>query len=51
MHGLPCIEKIVSSVEDTPEPIGTDITGSIPVWIRGSFLRNGPGKFEIGNQK
>ncbi|XP_040049427.1 carotenoid-cleaving dioxygenase, mitochondrial isoform X2 [Gasterosteus aculeatus] len=51
VHGLPCIEKIVSSVEDTPEPIGTDITGSIPVWIRGSFLRNGPGKFEIGNQK
>ncbi|KAL6104985.1 bco2 [Pungitius sinensis] len=51
VHGLPCIENIVSSVEDTPNPIGTDITGSIPVWIRGSFLRNGPGKFEIGNQK
>ncbi|KAM8903763.1 carotenoid-cleaving dioxygenase, mitochondrial-like [Spinachia spinachia] len=51
VRGLPCIANIVSSVEDSPEPIGTDVTGSIPVWIRGSFLRNGPGKFEIGNQK
>ncbi|KAM7413682.1 hypothetical protein PAMA_020862 [Pampus argenteus] len=49
VRGLPCIEKLVSSVEDTPEPINTDITGKIPVWINGSFLRNGPGKFEIGN--
>ncbi|TNN34157.1 Beta,beta-carotene 9',10'-oxygenase [Liparis tanakae] len=51
VHGLPCIEKIVSSVEDTPEPIGTTVTGTIPDWINGSFLRNGPGKFEIGKQK
>ncbi|KAM6932109.1 beta-carotene oxygenase 2b [Lycodopsis pacificus] len=51
VHGLPCIEKIVSSVEDTPEPISTNITGRIPTWIEGSFLRNGPGKFEIGNHK
>ncbi|TKS81485.1 Beta,beta-carotene 9',10'-oxygenase [Collichthys lucidus] len=51
VHGLPCIEKIVTSVEDTPEPITTNIIGKIPEWINGSFLRNGPGKFEIGNQK
>lgn len=51
VHGLPCIEKIVSSVEDTPEPIITKITGKVPEWINGKFLRNGPGKFEIGNQK
>ncbi|KAG7237030.1 hypothetical protein INR49_032875 [Caranx melampygus] len=51
VHGLPCIEKIVSSVEDTPEPINTIITGRIPAWIKGNFLRNGPGKFEIGNQQ
>ncbi|XP_028320405.1 beta-carotene oxygenase 2b [Gouania willdenowi] len=50
VHGLPCIEKIVSSVEDKPEPISTNITGTIPQWINGNFLRNGPGKFEIGNQ-
>ncbi|XP_060902015.1 carotenoid-cleaving dioxygenase, mitochondrial-like [Labrus mixtus] len=51
VHGLPCIEKIVSSVEETPEPIVTKITGKIPEWINGNLLRNGPGKFEIGNQK
>ncbi|CAJ1065991.1 beta%2Cbeta-carotene 9',10'-oxygenase-like [Xyrichtys novacula] len=51
VHGLPCIENIVRSVEETPEPITTTITGKIPEWISGSFLRNGPGKFEIGNQK
>uniref|UniRef100_A0A3Q1EXR1 Beta-carotene oxygenase 2b n=1 Tax=Acanthochromis polyacanthus TaxID=80966 RepID=A0A3Q1EXR1_9TELE len=48
---LPCIEKLVSSVEDTPEPISTRISGTIPEWINGSFLRNGPGKFEIGDHK
>lgn len=51
VHGLPCIEKIVSSVEETPEPIITKITGKVPEWINGKFLRNGPGKFEIGSQK
>uniref|UniRef100_A0A8D3DS52 Beta-carotene oxygenase 2b n=1 Tax=Scophthalmus maximus TaxID=52904 RepID=A0A8D3DS52_SCOMX len=51
VHGLPCIEKIVRSVEDTPNPINTNIIGRIPEWIEGSFLRNGPGKFEIGNNR
>ncbi|XP_047246821.1 beta-carotene oxygenase 2b isoform X1 [Girardinichthys multiradiatus] len=51
VHGLPCIERIVTSVEDTPEPISTDIIGTIPNWIHGNFLRNGPGKFEIGNHR
>uniref|UniRef100_A0A8C6SN15 Beta-carotene oxygenase 2 n=1 Tax=Neogobius melanostomus TaxID=47308 RepID=A0A8C6SN15_9GOBI len=51
VHGLPCIEKIVCSVEETPEPIETNIIGKIPNWINGNFLRNGPGKFEIGNHK
>ncbi|XP_076748196.1 carotenoid-cleaving dioxygenase, mitochondrial isoform X2 [Maylandia zebra] len=51
VRGLPSIEKIVSSVEDTPRPISTQIVGTIPEWIKGNFLRNGPGKFEIGNHK
>ncbi|XP_051934902.1 beta-carotene oxygenase 2b [Hippocampus zosterae] len=51
MHDLPCIEKIVCTVGETPHPIQTNITGKFPEWINGSFLRNGPGKFEIGNQK
>ncbi|XP_063063493.1 beta-carotene oxygenase 2b [Engraulis encrasicolus] len=51
VHGLPCIEKIVRSVEDHPEPLQTVIRGTIPHWIKGSFLRNGPGKFEIGKHQ
>uniref|UniRef100_A0A4W5LB48 Beta-carotene oxygenase 2a n=1 Tax=Hucho hucho TaxID=62062 RepID=A0A4W5LB48_9TELE len=51
VHGLPCIEKIVASVDETPETISTNISGTIPEWIRGNFLRIGPGKFEIGNNK
>uniref|UniRef100_A0A6Q2ZDL9 Beta-carotene oxygenase 2b n=1 Tax=Esox lucius TaxID=8010 RepID=A0A6Q2ZDL9_ESOLU len=51
VHGLPCIERIVCSVDETPEAIPTTIRGTIPEWITGNFLRNGPGKFEIGNNK
>ncbi|KAJ8343112.1 hypothetical protein SKAU_G00330400 [Synaphobranchus kaupii] len=48
--GLQCIASLVHSVEETPEPIKTTVRGNIPAWISGSFLRNGPGKFEFGNQ-
>jgi len=51
VHGLPSISPLVSSVEETPEPIPTTVKGTIPTWIRGSLLRNGPGKFEFGNQQ
>uniref|UniRef100_A0A673JA58 Carotenoid-cleaving dioxygenase, mitochondrial n=1 Tax=Sinocyclocheilus rhinocerous TaxID=307959 RepID=A0A673JA58_9TELE len=35
---------------ETPEPIPTTVKGTIPTWIHWSLLRNGPGKFEFGNQ-
>lgn len=46
---LQTIAPLVSSVEETPEPITTEVQGNIPAWINGNFLRNGPGKFEFGN--
>ncbi|KAK2816372.1 hypothetical protein Q7C36_022643 [Tachysurus vachellii] len=49
-HGLQGIVPLVQSVEETPEPIPTTIKGTIPPWIHGNFLRNGPGKFEFGNK-
>ncbi|XP_022523373.2 carotenoid-cleaving dioxygenase, mitochondrial isoform X2 [Astyanax mexicanus] len=49
-HGLQCIAPLVRTAEETPEPIPTTVKGTIPSWIRGSLLRNGPGKFEFGNQ-
>lgn len=50
-HGLQDIVPLVQSVEETPEPVPTTIKGTIPTWIHGNFLRNGPGKFEFGNQQ
>ncbi|XP_012690255.2 beta,beta-carotene 9',10'-oxygenase [Clupea harengus] len=50
IHGLQSIATLVRSVEETPKPISTQVKGTIPTWIRGNLLRNGPGKFEFGNE-
>ncbi|XP_072516214.1 beta,beta-carotene 15,15'-dioxygenase isoform X2 [Salminus brasiliensis] len=31
-----------------PEPINTEVTGSIPDWLQGTLIRNGPGLFSVG---
>lgn len=49
VKGLETIEPLVRSVEETPKPISTKVQGTIPSWINGKLLRNGPGKFEFGN--
>lgn len=49
--GLESLAALVTSVEETPDPIPTTISGAIPAWISGSFLRNGPGKFEFGEDR
>lgn len=49
--GLESVAPLVQSVEETPDPIPTTIKGTFPSWINGSFLRNGPGKFEFGTDK
>ncbi|XP_070533122.1 beta,beta-carotene 15,15'-dioxygenase-like [Ptychodera flava] len=40
-----------SAKQETPEPIATSISGEVPKWIDGSLYRNGPGLFEVGNEK
>uniref|UniRef100_A0A8C5EKA9 Carotenoid-cleaving dioxygenase, mitochondrial n=1 Tax=Gouania willdenowi TaxID=441366 RepID=A0A8C5EKA9_GOUWI len=49
LKGLESIAPLVRSVEETPTPIRTKVHGTIPSWIKGQLLRNGPGKFEFGN--
>uniref|UniRef100_A0A8C0FZF5 Uncharacterized protein n=1 Tax=Chelonoidis abingdonii TaxID=106734 RepID=A0A8C0FZF5_CHEAB len=49
--GLQCISPLMRSVEETPQPILTKVKGHIPKWLNGSLLRNGPGKFEFGEEK
>uniref|UniRef100_I3JD70 Carotenoid-cleaving dioxygenase, mitochondrial n=1 Tax=Oreochromis niloticus TaxID=8128 RepID=I3JD70_ORENI len=48
LKGLETIAALVRSVEETPEPVATKVEGTIPSWINGRLLRNGPGKFEFG---
>lgn len=33
------------------KPVEGTVTGEIPSWIKGSLYRNGPGKFEFGDDK
>lgn len=49
LTGLETIEPLIRSVEESPEPISTEVKGTIPSWLNGKLLRNGPGKFEFGN--
>ncbi|XP_038634401.1 beta,beta-carotene 9',10'-oxygenase-like isoform X2 [Scyliorhinus canicula] len=47
--GLECLAPLFMTAEETPEPIPVKVKGEIPKWLRGNLLRNGPGKFEFGN--
>ncbi|XP_044262087.1 carotenoid isomerooxygenase [Tribolium madens] len=38
-----------SCTEEISEPITGTITGTIPTWLRGCLLRNGPGSIKVGN--
>ncbi|XP_075695865.1 carotenoid-cleaving dioxygenase, mitochondrial-like [Rhinoderma darwinii] len=49
--GVECIAPLFQTVQETPQPVPTKVTGTIPKWIRGSLLRNGPGRFEFGSDK
>ncbi|XP_075460122.1 carotenoid-cleaving dioxygenase, mitochondrial-like isoform X2 [Ascaphus truei] len=49
--GVECIAPLFQTVQETPRPIPTQVTGTIPKWVKGSLLRNGPGRFEFGNDK
>ena len=41
---------LYETFEDIPNPIQGNISGQIPHWLKGRFLKNGPGMFEFGNQ-
>ena len=41
---------LYETFEDIPDPIQGNISGQIPHWLKGRFLKNGPGMFEFGNQ-
>ncbi|XP_019719752.1 beta,beta-carotene 9',10'-oxygenase-like isoform X1 [Hippocampus comes] len=49
LKGLETLAPLVRSVEETPDVIHAEVQGTIPHWINGSLLRNGPAKFEFGD--
>lgn len=38
-----------SCEEEIAEPITGQVIGTIPKWIKGSLLRNGPGRLKVGD--
>lgn len=40
---------LFSSTEEYTDPMACEVVGQIPHWLRGSFIRVGPGKFEWGD--
>merc|ERR1719334_559382 len=39
------------SAEEMTEPLLVQAQGSVPGWLAGTLLRNGPGLFEFGEEK
>lgn len=42
---------IFETMEELEEEVTATVTGTIPSWLKGTLLRNGPGKFEFGDSK
>ncbi|XP_036399834.1 beta-carotene oxygenase 1, like [Megalops cyprinoides] len=34
---------------ETPEPVKANVEGTLPHWLQGTLLRNGPGMFSVGD--
>lgn len=37
--------------KETPEPVQAQVKGSVPSWLEGTLLRNGPGLFSVGDSQ
>ncbi|XP_072235248.1 beta,beta-carotene 15,15'-dioxygenase [Leuresthes tenuis] len=42
---------IAQNGSETPEPVTAQVKGSIPSWLQGTLLRNGPGLFSVGSSE
>ncbi|XP_074549550.1 beta,beta-carotene 15,15'-dioxygenase [Halichoeres trimaculatus] len=41
--------NICKNTEESPEPLKAEVKGTIPSWLQGTLLRNGPGIFSVGD--
>ncbi|XP_017290035.1 beta-carotene oxygenase 1, like [Kryptolebias marmoratus] len=42
---------IAKNGSETPEPVKAQVKGSLPSWLQGTLLRNGPGLFSVGDSE
>uniref|UniRef100_A0A3P9LTV0 Beta-carotene oxygenase 1, like n=1 Tax=Oryzias latipes TaxID=8090 RepID=A0A3P9LTV0_ORYLA len=42
---------IAKNGNETPEPVKAQVKGSLPSWLQGTLLRNGPGLFSVGDSE
>ena len=50
-HQTPAYGQGFETLEDELEVDGAPVSGTIPSWLRGTLLRTGPAKFEVGDQE
>lgn len=43
------LSELFRSTEEQVSPVEATVTGHIPEWLKGNFVRLGPGKFDLGD--
>uniref|UniRef100_A0A3Q1I4P6 Uncharacterized protein n=1 Tax=Anabas testudineus TaxID=64144 RepID=A0A3Q1I4P6_ANATE len=46
-----CSRSLQKNGSETPEPVTAQVNGSIPSWLQGTLVRNGPGLFSVGDSE
>lgn len=44
------MDEIYRTVNEQTNPVEAHVDGKLPAWLKGSLLRNGPGKYEVGSE-
>ncbi|XP_029922436.1 beta,beta-carotene 15,15'-dioxygenase [Myripristis murdjan] len=45
------LKSLIKNGEETPEPLRAQVTGTLPAWLQGTLIRNGPGLFSVGDSE
>lgn len=47
LTGAEIVSQVLTSADETPERVELAVEGSLPSWLTGMLLRNGPGRWEF----
>ena len=45
------MDDLYTTVSEQVKPTAANVQGSVPDWLKGSLLRNGPAMYEVGEEK